>query len=90
MKFAWDAKKAAANLRKHGVSFEEAATAFRDELSVTGADPDHSVGERRFVTFGFSTRGRLLAVSHTEEGEVIRLISARSATRPERKIYEEG
>lgn len=90
MRFAWDAKKAAANLRKHGVSFEEAATVFRDTLSATGSDPDHSIGEHRFVTLGVSKQGRLLAVSHTEEGEVIRIISARLATRQERKIYEEG
>lgn len=89
MRFAWDAKKAAANLRKHGVSFEEAATVFRDMLSATGSDPDHSVGERRFITFGQSTQGRLLAVAHTEEGDIIRIISARLATRQERKIYEE-
>ncbi len=69
MILAWDATKAAANLRKHGVSFEEASTVFRDVLSATGSDPDHSVGEQRFV---------------------IRIISARLATRRERKIYEEG
>jgi uncharacterized protein len=90
MRFTWDAKKATANLRKHGVSFEEASTALRDTLSATGSDPDHSVGEHRFITFGVSTLGRLLAVSHTEEGDVIRIISARLATRQERGIYEEG
>ena len=90
MRFTWDAKKATANLRKHGVSFEEASTALRDTLSATGSDPDHSVGEHRFITFGVSTLGRLLAVSHTEEGNVIRIISARLATRQEREIYEEG
>ena len=89
MRFAWDRKKAAANLRKHGVSFKEASTVFRDTLSETGADPDHSVGERRWVTFGVSKEGRLLVVSHTEEGDIIRIISARLATRQERKIYEE-
>ena len=90
MKFAWDRKKATANVRKHGVSFEEAATVFRDVLSATGSDPDHSVGEFRFVTFGMSKQGRLLVVSHTEEGDIIRIISARLATKQERKIYEEG
>lgn len=90
MRFAWDAAKAAANLRKHDVSFEEASTVFRDTLSATGRDPDHSTGEFRFVTFGMSQKGRLLAISHKEEGQFIRIISARGATRSERKIYEEG
>jgi len=89
MEFLWDPKKAAANLRKHGVSFEEASTVFRDGLSVTGSDPDHSVGEHRFVTFGCTNGGRLLVVAHTDEGKTIRIISARPATRQERKIYEE-
>ena len=90
MQFEWDPEKAAANLAKHGVSFEEATTAFRDPLSATALDPDHSVGESRFVTFGLSSKGRLLIVSYTERGETIRLISARLATKQERKIYEEG
>ncbi len=89
MRFTWDARKAAANLRKHGVSFEEASTVFRDTLSATGLDPDHSIGEHRFVTFGISKQGRLIVVSHTEEDNTIRIISARLATRQERKIYEE-
>ena len=86
----WDARKAAANLRKHGVSFEEAASVFLDPLSATGDDPDHSLGERRFVTFGVSASARLLVVAHAERNEAIRLISARVATRAERKLYEEG
>jgi uncharacterized DUF497 family protein len=90
MRFTWHARKAAANLRKHGVSFEEASTVFRDTLSATGLDPDHSIGEHRFVTFGISKQSRLLVVSHTEEDDTIRIISARLATRQERKIYEEG
>jgi uncharacterized protein len=91
MRFVWDPKKAAANTRKHEVSFEEASTAFADDLAVTGADPDHSVGEPRWITFGVSSRRRLLVVSHTEEEEdIIRVISARPATRAERKMYEEG
>lgn len=90
MKFSWDTKKAIANLKKHGVSFEEASTVFRDGLSVTGSDPDHSVGERRFVTFGNSSQNRLLVVAHTEEDDHIRIINARLVTRQERKIYEEG
>ncbi len=60
MRVTWDARKAAANLRKHGVSFEEASTVFRDTLSATGLDPDHSIGEHRFVTFGISKQGRLI------------------------------
>lgn len=67
MDFAWDPRKAEANRRNHAVSFEEAATVFRDPLSLTGADPDHSVGEHRFITFGISTAGRLLVVSHLDE-----------------------
>lgn len=90
MKFEWEQRKAAANLRKHGVSFEEAATVFEDDLSLTGADPDHSVGEHRYITFGISAQRRLLVVSDTECGDRIRVLSARPATKPERKIYEEG
>lgn len=90
MRVTWEPRKAAANLRKHRVSFEEATTALADPLSVTGADPDHSVGEDRWITFGLSNRGRLLAVAHTDEGDTIRIISARVATRPERRLYEEG
>lgn len=91
MQFEWDPRKAAENLSKHGVSFEEAATVFRDPLSATGRDPDHSEVEERFVTFGLSTQNRLRTVSHTEqEGDTIRIISARLATKGEREIYEEG
>lgn len=90
MRFEWDPAKAAENLAKHGVSFEEAATVFRDTLSVTGQDPDHSVAEERFVIFGFSASDRLLVVAHTERGDTIRIISARPATSGERKLYEEG
>ena len=90
MSFTWDTKKAAANHRKHGVSFEEASSALRDTLSATAHDPDHSEDEDRFVTFGISSQGRLLAVSHADRGNSIRIISARLATNAERKIYEEG
>lgn len=90
MKVEWDPNKARRNLREHNVSFEEAATALRDPLSVTGVDPDHSIGEFRYVTFGVSERGRLVVVSHTERGDAIRIISARIASRGERRIYEEG
>lgn len=89
MDFIWDARKAAANRKKHGVSFEEASTALRDPLSLTGADPDHSLGEARWITFGMSDLGRLLVVAHTEESEIVRIISARPALAGERRIYEE-
>jgi hypothetical protein len=72
------------------VSFEKASTALADELAVTAADPDHSVGESRFVTFGLSSARRLLVVAHTERGQVLRIISARVATKGERRIYEEA
>ena len=90
MKFEWDRNKATSNLRKHNVSFEEAATALRDPMAATGADPDHSSLEQRYVTFGVSERGRLLVVAHTEKNETIRIISARMANKGERKLYEEG
>jgi uncharacterized DUF497 family protein len=90
MNIEWDPRKAKFNLRKHGVSFEEAATALSDPMSATGADPDHSIMEDRYITFGLSERGRLLVVSHTEEGETIRIISARKASKGERELYEEG
>ncbi len=88
--FEWDAKKAKQNLKKHGVSFEEASTVFGDPLARTIHDPLHSGEEDRFVSLGESRRGRLLAVAFTERGEKIRIISARLATRRERKDYEEG
>ena len=90
MKIEWDPKKAKLNLRKHRVSFEEAATALSDPMAATGADPDHSITEERYVTFGVSERGRLLAVAHTDEEETIRIISARIASKGERELYEEG
>jgi hypothetical protein len=90
LRFEWGRAKAAENLRKHAVSFEEAATVFRDTLSATGRDPDHSVDEERYITFGMSARGRLLVVSHTERSDTIRIISARRVTKGERTIYEEG
>ena len=90
MRFEWDSDKAVANLKKHGVSFEEAVSVFFDVLSATGRDPDHSLTERRFMIFGLSFAGRLLAVSHTDRGQRIRIISARIATRAERKLYEKG
>lgn len=90
MRVEWNASKAAANLRKHDVSFDEAASVFFDPLSATGADPDHSLDERRFVTFGMSSSGRLLAVAHAERGDAVRIITARQATRAERRLYEEA
>lgn len=89
MKIEWDPEKAKSNLKKHDVSFEEAATALSDPLAATGADPDYSITEDRFVTFGVSKVGQLLVVSHTEEIETIRIITARKATKGERKLYEE-
>lgn len=88
--FEWDEKKARKNLKKHGVSFEEAATVFGDPLSLTIDDPLHSKYEKRFVTMGGSIRRRILVVVHTERGDNIRIISARVATRRERRTYEEG
>ena len=88
--FRWDPEKARANLRKHGVAFEEAASVFRDTLSTTINDPRHSFGENRFVTPGRSDRSRTLVVVHSDSGHAIRIISARLATRRERKRYEEG
>jgi uncharacterized DUF497 family protein len=88
MKFAWDAAKAGANLVAHEVSFEEAASVFGDPLAATIRDPDHSIGEARFLTMGQSGVGRLLVVAHTEEGDTIRIISARRASPHERRAYE--
>lgn len=89
MRFVWDEEKAAANLAKHGVSFNEGATIFGDFLSWTYPDPDHSQSEERWITIGLSDAGRVLLVSHTEEQEeTIRIISARRAVKRERKFYE--
>jgi uncharacterized protein len=90
VRFEWDEKKAVANVEQHGVSFFEAASVFYDPLSATGADPDHSTEERRYVTFGFSSAGRLLVVAHTDREDAIRIISAREVARAERILYEEG
>ena len=88
MQFEWDREKAKKNYRKHKVSFDEAMTVFYDPLSATFDDPDHSVGEQRLITMGYSPRGRLLVVSHTERIKAIRIISARLATTQERKRHE--
>jgi uncharacterized DUF497 family protein len=89
LRFEWDDEKAASNLQKHGVSFEEAATAFGDPLSRTISDPDHSDEEDRFVLLGLTGQDRLVVVVHTEQEDIIRLISARLATPVERRNYEE-
>ena len=90
LRFGWDPRKAAANRRKHRITFEEAAPAFGDRLSVTIPDPDHSSSEDRFILVGLSEASRLLVVAHVERGDEIRLVSARLATRRERRMYEEG
>ena len=90
IEFQWDPAKAIVNLRKHGVAFEEATTAFADALSLTIADPLHSEGEPRFVLLGRSQTGRMPAVVHTDRGDTIPLISARIATRMERRTYDEN
>ena len=90
MEFEWDGNKAAANLRKHRVSFEDASSVLGDPLAITFQDPAHSFGEHRFLAFGVSRTGLLLVVSFADRGKRTRLISARQATRAERKIYEEG
>jgi uncharacterized DUF497 family protein len=90
VEFEWDDEKAASNLVKHGVLFTEAATVFSDPLALTYYDPDHSDDEDRFITFGYSSEGRLLVVSHTDRGIRTRIISSRPATRREKKQYEEG
>ena len=88
MEFEWDREKAKRNLRKHKVSFDEAMTIFYEPLSATFDDPDHSTDEERLITIGYSSRSRLLVVSHTERGKTIRIISARHATAHERKQHE--
>jgi uncharacterized DUF497 family protein len=89
LKFEWHPRKAALNKRKHRVSFEEASTVFADPLSATVFDPDHSHDEDRYITIGFSEQKRLLLVSHTERGDIIRIVSARELTPVEKKEYEE-
>lgn len=86
--FTWDQKKADISQQKHSVSFEEASTAFEDPLSLTIDDPLHSIGEERFILLGMSYKHRLLVVVHTEGEDNIRIISAREATKRERKSYE--
>ena len=90
MDFDWDPEKAAENAAKHGVTFEEAGSVFSDPLAITFPDPDHSVDEERVLTFGMSNQGRLLAVISTDQSDTLQIISARTTTRRERGIYEEG
>lgn len=90
MRFEWDPKKAAGNMRKHGVSFEEAAAVFGDPLAGTIPDPLHSTDEPRLVTIGMTPAQRLIVVVHTDPDDRIRIISARLATRAEKKKHEEG
>ncbi|MFN8473370.1 MAG: BrnT family toxin [Anaerolineae bacterium] len=89
MEFAWDPEKAQRNFQKHGVTFAEAATVFRDPLGVTVPDLDHSENEDRYLTVGLSNLSRLLIVAHTDRGGRIRIISARELTRREREAYEQ-
>jgi uncharacterized DUF497 family protein len=89
VQFEWDPAKAAANLANHGVTFEEALTVFMDPLARIYEDPDHSEAERREIIVGHSIDRRLLLVSFVERGEMVRLISARPATKKERRDYEE-
>jgi uncharacterized protein len=90
LEFEWDPAKAQRNLRKHGVGFDEAVTAFHDPLSLTIPDPDHSGKEARYLLLGRSTSGTLLVVAHTVRGSGIRIISARKPTPRERRDYEQG
>jgi uncharacterized DUF497 family protein len=89
-RFTWDPKKAAANLRKHNVSFDEAATVLLDPIARIHDDPDHSVGEHREIIIGASVSGRLILVSFTEQGEFVRIINARRPDTGERRNYEEN
>ena len=89
MQFTWDPKKATSNLRKHGVSFQEAITVFFDPLARIHDDPDHSIGEVREIIAGWSAAERLLLVSFTERGDTVRIINARVANAQERRRHEE-
>jgi uncharacterized DUF497 family protein len=89
-RFEWNSRKAAANVRKHGVSFEEGMTVFGDVLAMNMPDPDHSEGEQRFLVLGVSVRQRLVVVAYAERPPLTRIISARLATRQERRMYEDN
>ena len=88
--YEWDKRKETSNIKNHGVSFHEASTVFLDIFSMTFYDPGHSDDEDRFITLGITNTGRCLFVSHTDRGEIIRIISAREATKKERIGYEKA
>lgn len=88
--FEWDSQKAKKNLAKHKVSFEEAATVFHDPMFITVVDDEHSLDEERYITLGLSNRGRLVMVAHTDRTDMIRIISARPATKQEEKFYADA
>jgi len=90
LQFEWDSKKAQSNKKKHGITFQEACTIFGDTLSITIHDPAHSIREDRFITIGRSINNKLIIVVHTDRDDIIRIISARKATRIERTQYEQG
>jgi uncharacterized protein len=90
MRFEWDPEKAHRNIAKHGVSFDDASSAFADPLSLTIDDPDHSQGEHRLLLLGETYSGKLVVVAHLADDETVRIISARLAERHERRTYEEG
>jgi len=90
VEFEWDDNKAVGNLKKHGVSFPEAASVFGDPLAITFDDPDHSVSEQRLLTFGVARTGKMIIVSHTYRQGFMRIISARLMEKYERHVYEEG
>jgi len=89
-KFGWGTNKAARNLRKHRVAFEEAASVFDDPMFITVVDDDHSVDEERYITIGMSSQRRLLIVAHADRDGQIRIISAREATKKEERFYAEA
>lgn len=88
MRFEWDRKKAASNFKKYKVSFDEAVTIFYDPLSATFNDPDHSIGEERFITIGYPSGDRLLVVTYSDRGAAARIINARTATAKEKRRHE--
>ncbi len=90
LQFEWDPLKAAKNLKKHNVSFDEAATALNDPMLITFIDEEHSVDEERYITLGFSNQGRLLMVAHTDRNGKVRIVSARQATKKEEQFYVEA
>lgn len=89
LNFEWDEDKAKANIKKHGVSFDEATTVLVDPFSITIPDPEHSVKEQRYIDIGCSDKGHILVVVYIERGSSLRIISCRKAASPERKLYEE-